>query len=76
MTPKELPSWDHEVIVSLEEVHFSVGPLDTAPRGHEIIKYQRTPTYTHLRDRVQCASIVIVTQQETSARSLGEAPYL
>ncbi|KAK5632136.1 hypothetical protein RRF57_007851 [Xylaria bambusicola] len=74
--PDQLPSLDHEVIVQLEEVHFAVEHVDTTPRSHEILTYHRIAKAEEIRERIQCASIAIVTQACITAESLGEAPYL
>ncbi|KAI0505914.1 D-isomer specific 2-hydroxyacid dehydrogenase [Xylaria bambusicola] len=74
--PDQLPSLDHEVIVLLEEVHFTVDAVDTTPRSHEILAYHRISKAEEIRERIQCASIVIATQSCITAESLGEAPYL
>ncbi|KAI1300900.1 D-isomer specific 2-hydroxyacid dehydrogenase [Xylaria venustula] len=74
--PKQLPSPTHEVIVVLEEVHFAVDHVDTAPQSHEIVSYHHISKADEVRCRIQCASIVIATQAFITAESLGEAPYL
>ncbi|KAI0014933.1 hypothetical protein F4780DRAFT_766273, partial [Xylariomycetidae sp. FL0641] len=74
--PKQMPSTNHEVIVFMEGMYMSLGEVDTTPRSHEVISYHRITDAEEIRQRIQCASIVIVIQSVISAESLGEAPYL
>ncbi|ETS74446.1 hypothetical protein PFICI_14312 [Pestalotiopsis fici W106-1] len=74
--PQQLPSANHEVIVLLEGVHLTFEDIDTAPKSHELISYHRITAPDQVRERIQCASIVIATQCRINADSLGEAPYL
>ncbi|KAH9998198.1 D-isomer specific 2-hydroxyacid dehydrogenase [Xylariaceae sp. FL0662B] len=74
--PERLPSSTHEVVVLLEEVHMTIEDLDAAPRSHELISYHRVTKSDDVRERIQCASIVIAAQSYITAESLGEAPYL
>ncbi|KAF3015108.1 hypothetical protein E8E14_012724 [Neopestalotiopsis sp. 37M] len=68
---------DHEVIVLLEGVHLTFEDIDTAPlKTHEMITYHRVTAPAEVRERIQCASIVIATQCRINAESLGEAPHL
>ncbi|KAI1393506.1 D-isomer specific 2-hydroxyacid dehydrogenase [Hypoxylon trugodes] len=74
--PKRMPSSTHEVIVMLEETHLVLGEVDTAPHSHELISYFSITKADEVRERIQCASIVIAPQAFITAESLGEAPYL
>lgn len=74
--PEGLPSSTHEVIVLLEEVHMVLEDIDTAARTHEYISYQRISKAEEVRERIQCASIVIAPQAFITAESLGDAPHL
>ncbi|OTB12492.1 hypothetical protein K445DRAFT_369360 [Daldinia sp. EC12] len=74
--PERLPSSTHEVIVLLEEVHIILNNIDTAPRTHEYISYRHINKEEEIRERIQCASIVIAPQAFITTDSLGEAPYL
>ncbi|KAI0391185.1 D-isomer specific 2-hydroxyacid dehydrogenase [Xylariaceae sp. FL0594] len=74
--PKQLPSDTHEVVVLLEAVHLPLEDLDTAPRSHELISYPRAFTADEIRERIQCASIVVAPQAKITPESLGEAKYL
>ncbi|KAI1081456.1 D-isomer specific 2-hydroxyacid dehydrogenase [Whalleya microplaca] len=74
--PERLPSLTHEVIVLLEGVHMTIEDVDTAPKSNELISYHRIIKADEVRDRIQCASVVIATQALITANSLGEAPYL
>ncbi|OTA98453.1 hypothetical protein M426DRAFT_17389 [Hypoxylon sp. CI-4A] len=74
--PERLPSSSHEVIVLLEGVHLSIEDVDTAPLTHELISYENIRKSDGVRERIQCASIVIATQAVITAESLGDAPYL
>lgn len=73
--PERLPSSTHEVIVMLEEVHMVLEDIDTAPRTHEYISYRRISKAEEVRERIQCASIVIAPQAFIAAESLGDAPH-
>lgn len=75
-TPQQLPSSTHEVIVVLEETHLVVDDVDTAPRSHQLVSYFNVSQADEVRERIQCASVVIATQALITAESLGEAPYL
>ncbi|KAI0141244.1 D-isomer specific 2-hydroxyacid dehydrogenase [Xylariaceae sp. FL1272] len=75
--PHKYPSPTHDVIVVLEEVHLSIdGTIDTGSRTNELISYHRISKPDEVRDRIQCASIVVATQSFITPESLGEAPYL
>ncbi|KAI0483108.1 D-isomer specific 2-hydroxyacid dehydrogenase [Xylariaceae sp. FL0804] len=74
--PGQLPSSTHEVVVLLEAVHLPPGDLDTSPRTHELIVYQSINRPDEIRERIQCASIVIAPQAHINAETLGEAPHL
>lgn len=75
--PQRPASADHEVIVLLEGVHLTFEDIDTAPlKTHEMITYHRVTAPAEVRERIQCASIVIATQCRINAESLGEAPHL
>ncbi|RWA08406.1 hypothetical protein EKO27_g6689 [Xylaria grammica] len=75
--PQQCPSSTHEVIVVLEDVHLSIGgKIDTGSRSYELISYHSISKPDEIRDRVQCASVVIATQAFITSDSLGEAPYL
>ncbi|KAI1262909.1 D-isomer specific 2-hydroxyacid dehydrogenase [Xylariaceae sp. FL1019] len=75
--PQQYPSPTHDVVVVLEEIHLSIGnDLDTGPRSHEIISYHRVAKPNDIRERIQCASVVVATQCFINSESLGEAPYL
>ncbi|KAK6199746.1 poly(A)-specific ribonuclease [Pestalotiopsis sp. IQ-011] len=76
LRPARLPSAAHDVVVLLEGVHITFDDIDTAPRSHELITYHRVTAAADIRERVQCASIVIAPQCHINAESLGEAPYL
>ncbi|KAK9413613.1 putative D-isomer specific 2-hydroxyacid dehydrogenase NAD-binding domain-containing protein [Seiridium unicorne] len=74
--PKHLPSLTHEVVVLLEGVHMTIEHVDTAPHSHELISYHRITKADEIRERIQCASIIIATQCLITADSLGDAPHL
>lgn len=75
-TPERMPSSTHEVIVVLEETHLAIDNVDTVPQSHELISYFSITRADEVRERIQCASIVVATQAFITAESLGEAPYL
>lgn len=60
----------------LEETHLVVDDVDTAPRSHQLVSYFNVSQADEVRERIQCASVVIATQALITAESLGEAPYL
>ncbi|KAH9908390.1 D-isomer specific 2-hydroxyacid dehydrogenase [Xylariomycetidae sp. FL2044] len=74
--PKQVPSSAHQVIVLLEAVHLTIEDIDTTPCTHELISYHRVTRAVEIRERIQCASIVIAIQSFITDESLGEAPYL
>ncbi|KAI1809563.1 D-isomer specific 2-hydroxyacid dehydrogenase [Poronia punctata] len=74
--PKQLPSPTHQVIVVLEAVHLPITDIDTTPQTHELISYHKVHLLDEIRDRIQCASIVVTAQALITAESLGDAPYL
>ncbi|KAI1340624.1 D-isomer specific 2-hydroxyacid dehydrogenase [Xylariaceae sp. FL0016] len=74
--PQQLPSSTHHVVVLLDGVHMTLDDLDTAPYSHEVLSYHRVTEPSSIRERIQCASIVVSVQSHITAESLGDAPYL
>ncbi|KAI0484982.1 hypothetical protein GGR56DRAFT_669483 [Xylariaceae sp. FL0804] len=75
-SPKQLPSSTHEVIVVLQSLHLPLDGIDTTPRTHELIAYSNVDAYDEVRERIQCASIVVAIQSHINRHTLGRAPYL
>ncbi|KAH8673325.1 D-isomer specific 2-hydroxyacid dehydrogenase [Xylariales sp. PMI_506] len=75
-TPQALPSESHEVIVVLDTVHITFPGLETTPKTHELLNYNRVVEPDEICKRIQCASIVITAQSRVDAASMGAAPYL
>jgi hypothetical protein len=74
--PTEFPNSAHEVIVYLESIHLAVLDVDTGPKTHEMISYHNITEPAAVRERIQCASIIIALKAKINKETLGKAPYL
>lgn len=77
LTPKQLPTPQHEVIAVLESIHVPWEEFDSNPRTHEVLLYKNTNAGSDdVAARIRDASIVICTICRLSAETLKQAPYL
>lgn len=77
LTPKNLPSDSHEVIVVLESIHVPWEPPDLSPRTYEALVYRNTSADTDdVAARIKNASVVICSVCRLTGETLSQAPYL
>lgn len=77
LTPKQLPSNQHEVIAVLESIHVPWEDFDSSPRTNEVLLYKNTIAgQDDIAARIRDASIVICTICRLTAETLRQAPYL